>query len=328
MVSILVTGGAGYIGSHVCKLLAENGVKPIALDNLARGDEAVARWGTLEVGDISDVDWVRTVIRRHEPVAIIHCAAYTSATESLVHPAVYYCSNVIGTLSLLNAMIAENLRQLVFCSGSAVYGAPDSVPVREEDPVRPTTPFGRSLSMMEQVIADYADAYGMRHVTLRAFEVAGADPSGETGELHDPETHDVPLLVKAAMENRPFKVRGVDYPTADGTAVRDYIHVSDLAEIHLLGLRYLDEGNPSCVLNAGTGTGTSIRELSEALEGLSGRRIVMEASARQPGEPAEMVADVSRLKSLLRHTPTLSALKTILETSYRWQADRARSKAA
>ncbi len=318
MTSVLVTGGAGYIGSHVCKALFQRGIDPVTLDNLTRGHELLAKFGPLEVGDISDVDWVRKLIQRYNPAAVIHCAAYTSVTESLVNPATYYCNNVIGTLSLLNAMVAEGLRKLVFSSSAAVYGQPEHMPIREEDPCRPITPYGRSKWIMEQVISDYADAYGMRCVSLRYFNAAGADPHGEIGELHDPETHAVPLAIMAALEGRAFKIFGTDYPTADGTCLRDYVHVTDLADAHLAALAYLEDGGPSAAFNVGTGNGTSVKELVDTVSLVAGKKLAVEEAPRRPGDPAELVADASRVRSALQFNPSLSTIDAIVETAWKW----------
>lgn len=318
MRTVLVTGGAGYVGSHVCKALSQAGYAPVALDDLAHGHEMLAKWGALETGSLSDIDWVRGVIRRYGPQAVVHCGVYTGVTESLISPAVYYCNNVIGTLSLLNAMVAEGMRYLVISGSCAVYGDPPQLPVRERTSCQPVTPFGRSLWMIEQVAADYADAYGMRCAVLRCANVAGADPHAEAGDLYDAQTHIVPLAVRAAAEGKPLVLHGVDYPTPDGTAIRDYIHVSDAVDAHVLAIKYLEEGGESEVFNIGTGQGASVREVMEAVETVAGRRIRVEEAPRRPGDVAELTADPAHSRAVLHFVPTLSSLDMIVETAWRW----------
>lgn len=317
---VIVTGGAGYIGSHICKALAGRGKVPVVLDNLTHGHEELVKFGPLEVGDISDVDWVRTMLSRYRAQTVVHCAAYTSVNESLVNPAIYYCNNIIGTLSLLNAMVAEGVKQLIFSSTCAVHGYPEHIPIREREPCRPITPYGRSKWMMEQAIADYADAYGMRFMNLRYFNAAGADPAGECGEWHEPETHAIPLAIMAALSGKAFKLFGTDYNTPDGTAVRDYIHVTDLAEAHVLAAEYLAEGGQSDTLNVGTGMGTSVREIIQAVGHAARVRLNVEECPRRAGDPPELVADVSRIQSLLNFRPLYSSIESIAETAVRWHS--------
>lgn len=315
---IIVTGGAGYIGSHICKVIAARGDVPVVLDNLSHGHEELAKFGPLHVGDVSDVDWVRAQLSRYGASSVIHCAAYTSVNESLINPAMYYCNNVIGTLALLNAMVAEGVKQLIFSSTCAVHGYPETVPMREEDPCRPITPYGRSKWMMEQVIADYADAYGMKFVNLRYFNAAGADPEGECGEWHEPETHAIPLAIMAAFAGKPFKLFGTDYPTPDGSCVRDYIHVTDLAEAHARAVEYLHEGGASETMNIGTGVGTSVREVVRAVGQAAGLRLTVEECPRRAGDPPELVADASKARALLNFIPVNSSIDFIAETAVEW----------
>ncbi|MDH4319559.1 MAG: UDP-glucose 4-epimerase GalE, partial [Desulfobulbaceae bacterium] len=239
--TILVTGGAGYIGSHTCKLLKQSGFYPVSYDNLVYGHEEAVKWGPLIVGDLFDREKLREVFRRYEPVAVIHFAAYAYVGESMVNPGKYYDNNVAGTVALLETMREVNCKVIVFSSTCAAYGIPDHLPITEASPVLPINPYGRSKLMIEHMLADYERAYGMKYIALRYFNASGADLDGETGEDHTPETHIIPLTIFAARgERKAFEIFGTDYPTADGTAIRDYIHVSDLADAHIRAIGYLE----------------------------------------------------------------------------------------
>lgn len=316
---VFVTGGAGYIGSHVCKVLARGGYTPVTLDNLSRGHKEHVKWGPLEKGDLLDTVWLHHVFKKYKPGAVMHFAGYSSVSESVAHPALYYLNNVQGTLLLLATMIAHEVRQLIFSSSAAVYGHPQYIPIREEETCEPVTPYGRSKSMMEDAIADFAVAYGLRYAALRYFNAAGADLEGELGEWHEPETHAIPLALQAALTGRPFSVYGTDYDTRDGTAVRDYVHVSDLANAHVQALYYLEELGASCTLNIGTGHGTSVKEMLEAVERASGRPVSAVAAPRRMGDPAELVADASRARELIGFRPLYSDIDTIVQSAWQWQ---------
>src|SRR5882724_1528200 len=262
MSRILVTGGAGYIGSHCCKALAEAGFEPVVFDNLSMGHREAVRWGPLIEGDTRNAEALHTAMREARPTAVLHFAALALVGESTAHPERYYAVNVGGTLNLLEAMRAANLRRIVFSSTCAVYGEPDRVPIVEDTPKGPINPYGASKLACERMMEDFDQAHSIRSVRLRYFNAAGADPASETGEWHDPETHLVPLVLDAALGRRPaISIFGTDYPTADGTALRDYIHVMDLAEAHVAALHHLLGGGDSAAVNLGTGRGVSVREV-------------------------------------------------------------------
>lgn len=319
MARILVTGGAGYVGSHACKALAYAGHEPVVFDNLANGDRSLVRWGPLEVGDIVDAGRLDAVFARHRPDAVMHFAAVASVGESVGSPGLYYRTNVGGTLTLLDATRRHGVDALVFSSSCAVYGDPDVVPILEEHPKEPVNPYGASKLMAERMVSDFGRAYGMRSVSLRYFNAGGADPDGETGEIHDPETHAIPLLLMAAAGRLPrFDICGTDYPTPDGSAVRDYVHVTDLAEAHVSALEYLLRGGDSTAVNLGTGTGTSVLQLVSAVERVTGRPVPRRISPRRPGDPPILVADPGRAGMLLGWRPRFVELTEIIATAHAW----------
>lgn len=316
---VLVTGGAGYVGSHVCKVLAGAGFEPIVYDNLLRGHRASVRWGTLEVGDLTNQARLHEVLKRHRPASVMHFAALTYVGESVSDPALYYRNNVVGTLTLLEAMREFGIGTLVFSSTCATYGTPVHLPLTEDHPQEPINPYGSSKLMVERIILDYSEAYGMRSAALRYFNAAGADPEGEIGEDHDPETHAVPLAIMAAAgKGLPFRVFGTDYPTPDGSAVRDYIHVLDLAEAHLAALTYLQNGGATGAFNLGTGTGTSVLELIASVERVGNRAVPVVHSARRPGDPPVLVADARRAVATLGWQPRYRGIDEIIRTAWSW----------
>ncbi len=317
--TILVTGGAGYIGSHTCKALKNAGWIPVTVDNLVHGHRRAVRWGPLVEGDIREQAVLDRVFERYAPDAVIHFAAYAYVGESVHDPARYYRNNVGGTLSLLTAMRRHGCRRVVFSSSCATYGIPAKVPIAESFAQQPVNPYGRSKRMVEQILEDYDSAYGLRYVSLRYFNAAGADPQGETGEDHDPETHLIPLAMDAVLGRIPFlEIYGTDYDTPDGTAVRDYVHVSDLAEIHTRAVAYLCAGGDSCALNLGTGSGHSVWRVVAAVESVTGRRVPVKSSARRPGDPAVLYARVDRAVELLDWRPRFASLEAIVETAWSW----------
>jgi UDP-arabinose 4-epimerase len=319
--SVLVTGGAGYIGSHACKALARAGYRPVVFDNISRGHREAVRWGPLIGGDIADRDRLAAALDEHEISAVMHFAAYAYVGESMADPAIYYRNNLGGTLSLLEAMREAAVDTLVFSSTCATYGRPDSVPIRETAPQRPVNPYGETKLAMERALHWYAEAYGLRSVSLRYFNAAGADPDGEIGEMHEPETHLVPLVLQTALEQRShIEVYGTDYPTPDGTAIRDYIHVQDLAEAHLRALEYLLAGGGSAAVNLGTGRGHSVREVVRVAETISGRRVACHDASRRAGDPPVLVADASLAAELLGWRAQISDLETIVRTALAWHA--------
>jgi len=321
---ILVTGGAGYIGSHTAKVLARAGYEPVVLDNFVTGHRSAARWGQVVEGDLQDAGLITKVIKEHEVKAVIHFAASLLVGESMVQPQKYFWNNVVNTLKLLDAMMATGVKQIVFSSSAAVYGMPDVVPIPEDHALRPINPYGETKVMMERAMHWYGVAYGLRSAALRYFNAAGADPQGELGEEHNPETHLIPLVVRATLGLSPFvEVYGTDYATPDGTAIRDYIHVTDLAEAHVLALRYLMEGGTPVALNLGTGRGFSVREVVAAVERSSGgRKTPIHDAPRREGDPPSLVADPGRAGKLLGWRPKYSDLDTIVQTAWKWHAGR------
>jgi UDP-arabinose 4-epimerase len=317
--SVLVTGGAGYIGSHACKVLARAGHLPVVFDNLSRGHREAVRWGPLVEGDLADRTRLAAALEEHRVSAVMHFAAFAYVGESVTDPALYYRNNLGGTLSLLEAMREAAVDKIVFSSTCATYGSPDKVPISENAPQRPVNPYGETKLAIERALHWYGQAYGLRSVSLRYFNAAGADRDGEIGELHEPETHLVPLVLQAALGRRPqIDIYGADYPTPDGTAIRDYIHVQDLAEAHLRALEHLSAGRESAALNLGTGRGHSVREVIRVAEAVSGRRIAWRDTARRPGDPPVLVADPSLAAKLLGWRARVSDLETIMRTALAW----------
>jgi len=323
MDSILVTGGAGYIGSHTAKALARAGFVPVTVDNLVHGHRWAVQWGPLEEGDISDAAFMDGVFSRHKPVAVMHFAAFIAVGESVADPEKYYANNVAGTLSLLAAMRRGGCGRIVFSSTAAVYGEPLAVPIAEDHPLAPVNPYGRSKLMIEQILRDFDAAYGTGSLCLRYFNAAGADPDGEIGEDHDPETHLIPLAVGAALGTRPpLSIFGDDYDTPDGTALRDYIHVTDLAEAHVLGVRRLLAGARSEAFNLGTGTGNSVREIVDAVARVSGREVPHRFGPRRAGDAARLVASSSAAMRALGWKPSYTDIETIVRTAWNWHSSR------
>ena len=321
--AVLVTGGAGYIGSHACKALARAGYRPVVFDNLSRGHREAVRWGPLVEGDITERGKLTAALERHRVSVVMHFAAYAYVGESVAHPALYYANNLGGSLALLDAMREVGVEKIVFSSTCATYGAPAGVPIRETMPQLPVNPYGETKLAIERALHWYSQAYGLRWVSLRYFNAAGADPDGEIGERHEPETHLVPLVLEAALGERPqIDIYGTDYPTPDGTAIRDYIHVQDLAEAHLRALEHLRAGRQSMALNLGTGRGHSVREVIRTAETVSGKSIPCRETARRYGDPPVLVADPSRAAELLGWCAQVSDLDTIVRTALAWHVSR------
>jgi len=319
MDSILVTGGAGYIGSHACKALAKAGYQPVVYDNLVYGHESAAKWGPLEKGDTGDTDRVIDVIRKHHPIAVIHFAAYAYVGESVENPGKYYRNNVMGTLGLLEAIRQCGISHLVFSSTCATYGMPETTLLAESHPQRPINPYGHSKLMVEQILRDFDKAYGLKSLSLRYFNAAGADPDGDTGEDHDPETHLIPLVLDAAAGKRPnITIFGNDYDTPDGTCIRDYIHVADLADAHLLALDALKSGCGTDAINLGVGKGYSVKEVVDTARQITGKKIECEIGARRPGDPSRLVSAAGLASRVLNWQPRYPDLETIVETAWRW----------
>ena len=326
---VLVTGGAGYIGSHAAKALAAAGHEPVALDNLSTGDARNVRWGPLVEGSIDDAELVRRVLAEHQPGAVMHFAASAYVGESMHDPAKYFRNNVIGSLSLLESIIADGVRPFVFSSSCATYGVPQAdEPIDEEHPQRPVNPYGETKLMVEQALRWYGELCGLPWASLRYFNAAGADPDGELGEAHEPETHLIPLVIRAGLEHGSVSIFGSDYPTPDGTAVRDYVHVSDLAEAHVRALTRLEERPDGLALNLGTGVGHSVRQLVDAVQDELDVPIEARPGPRRDGDPPVLVAAGRRAQETLGWTPTHSAIEEIVATAVAWHAERNRVGAA
>jgi UDP-glucose-4-epimerase GalE len=319
MKHILLTGGAGYIGSHTAKALAEAGLQPIVLDDLSSGHEWAVRWGPLVVGDVGERSLVRKVIERYGIDGVIHFAAKSSVGESMANPREYFHNNVVKTLAMLDALLECRVRNIVFSSSCATYGVPDQAPIDESEPQRPISPYGESKLLIEKALCWYSQVYDLRYVSLRYFNAAGADPKNEIGEDHLPETHLIPLAIYSAMGIiGELAVYGTDYPTADGTAVRDYIHVSDIAGAHIAALRYVFTGGESTCLNVGTGAGYSVRQVVEAVEAVSGRAVRVSNRPRRAGDPPILVASPDRARGVLQWDPRITDLREIVATAWKW----------
>jgi len=321
MTSILVTGGAGYIGSHTAKLLAQSGYQPICFDNLSTGRAEAVRYGPLIEADLADERAIRRTLRDYDVQSVVHFAASAYVGESIQDPRKYLANNVVNGLNLLNAMIDEGVRSLVFSSSCAIYGIPGTVPITESAPQKPINPYGESKVIFERSLHWYAEAYGLRWCALRYFNAAGADPDGELGEVHDPETHLIPLVMQAALGSGPcVSVFGTDYDTPDGTAIRDYVHVTDLARAHVAAIDYLKQGGASTAVNLGTGEGYSVREIIRGIQRVAKVTPPVQDCPRRPGDPAVLVADASKARSLLAWEPRYSGLDQILETAWKWES--------
>ncbi len=319
MTNVLVTGGAGYIGSHTCKALSRAGFTPVTYDNLVYGHEWAVKWGPLEKGDILDTSRLSRVIATYKPVAVIHFAAFAFVGESMENPAKYYRNNVAGTLSLLEAMHKNGVDKIVFSSTCATYGIPEKLPITEDTQQQPINPYGRSKWMIEHILADYGDAYGLKSISLRYFNAAGADLEGELGEYHDPETHLIPLILDTAADRRPnITIYGDDYDTPDGTCIRDYIHVSDLADAHVCAMMGLGDRKLARAYNLGTGNGYSVLEVIDAVRHLTSRDVMVQRGARRPGDPASLVADASRANRDLGWLPKYTKIGDIIESAWAW----------
>lgn len=316
---ILVTGGAGYIGSHACKVLAQSGYIPIAYDSLVYGHEWAVKWGPLEKGDINDRYRLDEVIEKYQPIAVIHFAAYAYVGESVEDPGKYYRNNVAGTLTLLEAVRDSGIDKFIFSSTCATYGVPDQVPIQEDHPQVPINPYGASKLMIERILQDFDIAHQIRSISLRYFNAAGADPQGEIGEDHDPETHLIPLVLDAAAGIRShITIYGDDYETSDGTCIRDYIHVTDLAHAHVLALKALETGATTKAYNLGNGEGYSVKEVIDVVKDVTGVNVPVKIGPRRPGDPARLVGDAQRIGRELAWSPDFPDLQSIVKTAWEW----------
>jgi UDP-arabinose 4-epimerase len=329
--TVLVTGGAGYIGSHACKALAKAGYLPVAYDSLAYGHEWAVHWGPFECGNILDRARLDAAIEKHQPSAVMHFAALAHVRESVADPGKYYRNNVAGSLTLLEAARDHEIDQFVFSSTCATYGIPDQLPIRENAPQRPINPYGASKLTVERILADFGAAHGLRWITLRYFNAAGADPDSEIGEDHDPETHLIPVILDAVSGRQPeVTIFGADYDTPDGTCVRDYIHVTDLADAHVKALQALNGGLSSGAYNLGNGRGYSVREVVDTVHRVTGRKVPVVMGPRRPGDPGALIADAAKAKKELDWQPRIIGLDDIVATAWAWHRrwDPARNTAS
>jgi UDP-arabinose 4-epimerase len=319
---VLVTGGAGFIGSHTAKALACAGWEPVVLDDLSMGHEWAVRWGPFVQGNVGNRDLLRQVMAEHRVEGVIHFAAHAYVGESVSEPRKYFQNNVVNTLALLDAMMDAGVRRIVFSSTCATYGQPELLPLGEDHPQRPVNPYGESKLFIERVLQAYGQAYGLRWMNLRYFNAAGADPDGELGEDHDPETHLIPLIIAAALGQRPsIDVFGTDYQTPDGTAIRDFVHVTDLADAHVRALGHLRDCGESLAVNLGTGAGHSVREVITTVERVGRRSVPVRVAPRRPGDPPALVANAQRAHSVLGWRPRFADLDVIVRTAWDWHTN-------
>lgn len=321
--NVFVTGGAGYIGSQTCKELSKNGYIPIVYDNFITGHREFVKWGKCIHGDIKDTQYLRYCLKKYNPLGIIHFAAFAYVGESVINPSKYFHNNIEGTLSILDAMKDEGIKNIVVSSTCAVYGQPEEVPISEACPAAPINPYGASKLFMERMLADYQVAYGLNWVALRYFNAAGCDPDGEIGEWHDPETHLIPRVIGAALgQYSKLEVFGNDYPTPDGTCIRDYIHVTDLAFAHILALQSCLDGKANRAINLGMGTGLSILDIIKHTEKISKKVVPFCFKPRRIGDPAQLVANPAYAQKQLGWKPQYSDPETIVGTALRWSRER------
>jgi UDP-glucose 4-epimerase len=319
MTNILVTGGAGYIGSHCCKELHSRGFNPITFDNLVYGFEDFVRWGDFFRGDLANQQDLNNCFKQHRIDAVIHFAAYAYVGESVTDPLKYYENNVRNTIHLLRASLDHNVQCFIFSSSCATYGIPESIPIEETHALNPVNPYGRTKSMIEDILKDCDAAYGLRYNSLRYFNAAGADPEGAVGEKHNPETHLIPLILDVATgKSSAIKIFGSDYPTADGTCIRDYIHVTDLARAHVLALERLLDGAASDFFNLGQGQGFSVKEVVDHVARVTGRDIATVDVDRRPGDPPVLVASNAKALKYLNWQPEFTNLDDIIHTAWNW----------
>lgn len=322
---ILVVGGAGYIGSHAVKELNRQGYETVTFDNLVYGHRDAVKWGAFEEGDMANEGRLHELFAAHEIAAVMHFAAYAYVGESVTDPEKYYFNNVAATLNLLKVMREFGVDKFIFSSTCATYGEPQVVPIPEDHPQNPINPYGMSKLMVEKILTDYGRAYGLKSIAFRYFNAAGADPDGEIGERHDPETHLIPLVMEAILGGRTLKIFGEDYPTEDGTCIRDYIHVVDLARAHILGLERLLAGGDSAVYNLGNGAGYSVKQIIETTERISGRKVPYEVAPRRAGDPAALIGSAGKAIAELGWKPEFADIDRIVETAWNWHRSRVAS---
>lgn len=316
---ILIVGGAGYIGSHVNKLLNESGYETIILDNLSYGHKEAVQWGTLEECDIKNIDDIEEIFTKYDIDAVMHFSSFIEVGESVTNPEKYYTNNVVNTMNLLKVMLKHNVKKFIFSSTCATYGVPQKIPLTEDHPQNPINPYGWTKLMVERILKDYDTAYGLKSIILRYFNASGADESGLIGENHNPESHLIPLILDAAIGKREdIKIYGTDYDTPDGTCIRDYIHVNDLADAHIKALEYLNENNTSNEFNLGNGKGFSVREVIESVKKVTGRQFKVSETPRREGDPAVLIGSAQKAKDLLGWNPQYVQIDQIVETAWNW----------
>jgi UDP-glucose 4-epimerase len=319
MNEILVVGGAGYIGSHMCKYLFQNGFQPIVLDNLIYGHKEAVKWGPFYKGSTADKALLPKIFAQHCIKAVMHFAAFAYVGESVTDPAKYYVNNVSNTIALLEAMKDYDINVFIFSSTCATYGEPVEIPMTEGHPQRPINPYGRSKLMVEQILNDFSESYGLQSISLRYFNAAGADPDGELGEDHRPETHLIPLVLQTALGLREeISIFGDDYPTRDGTCIRDYIHINDLAQAHLLALEHLLDGSAGGMYNLGNGDGHSVLEVVETARRVTQKKIPARVVGRREGDPAILIGSSEKAVSELGWSPRYQDLEAIIQTAWNW----------
>ncbi|HZP79369.1 MAG TPA: UDP-glucose 4-epimerase GalE [Pseudolabrys sp.] len=316
--NILVTGGAGFIGSHACKVLARCGYQPVVYDNLSRGHADAVCFGPLEVGDIADATRLREVLDRYQPEAVMHFAAFINVGESVDVPLLYYRNNVAGTITLLETLLAFKPVPFVFSSSCATYGVPERLPITEDQPQSPISPYGSTKLVIERILAEIGPRRHLPWIALRYFNAAGSDPDGKLGERHDPETHLIPLVLRAARDGTPVSVFGSDYDTPDGTCVRDYVHVMDIAEAHVLAIEYLRHGGLSCALNLANRRGYSVNEVIGAAERVTGRKVAVKNAPRRGGDLATLIGSADRARAALGWMPKRSDLEMQIRDAWNW----------
>ena len=316
---ILIVGGAGYIGAHVNKQLNINGYETIVFDNLSYGHEDFVKWGIFERGNLGNINDIRKIFQKYPITAVMQFAAFTYVGESVEDPQKYYINNVCNTLNLIKVMLEFDVKTLVFSSTCATYGNPIEIPITETHPQNPISPYGYGKLMVENILSDYSNAYNLKYVSLRYFNAAGADPDSEIGELHDPETHLIPLILDAASGKRSnIKIFGTDYNTPDGTCLRDYVHVTDLADAHLKALQYLENGGKSDYFNLGNGNGFSVLEVIEKAREITGKEIIAVEDKRRQGDPPILVGSSDKIRNILKWEPKYYDLSQIIESAWKW----------
>lgn len=316
---ILIVGGAGYIGAHVNKLLNESGYETVILDNLSHGHKEAVQWGKLCQCDIKDIDSIEKIFEEYDIQAVMHFSSFIEVGESVQNPQKYYQNNVVNTLNLLNTMIKYDVKKFIFSSTCATYGVPQKIPLTEDHPQNPINPYGWTKLMVERILKDYDTAYGLKSIILRYFNASGADESGLIGEDHSPESHLIPLILDAAIAKREdIKIYGTDYDTPDGTCIRDYIHVNDLADAHIKALEYLDKNNTSNEFNLGNGKGFSVREVIDSVKKVTGNNFKVTETPRREGDPAVLIGSAQKAHELLGWTPIYDNIDDIVKTAWNW----------